>query len=693
MEANQKYKYLLSGNPAGVKKVAKEVLSVSGVVSAELGGDNVLEVLLDEHASEYDVFCAINDVSEKYSVDVDYAEDEEDPETSDEEALREDGLAVDTSEGDETPKMLKPDNSEVKKLPDDEKSWKVKYIGHFAELLISAVLIAIVHFASFTTMAETFMCLIAFAVVGYEIIWDAVVAILKKDYLNHNIPIVIATVVLLFVSSYLEAAFIAFLFQLEIVVIKVLTGISEEKLKKRLDYSYLILKQVVDGEETDVFAKDVTPGNVIKLQAGNTVPFDCCVDTGSAVISESNVTLENNDFVAAEGAFIHGGCVVKSGDITVIAKSSMQDSLAAKVYSKLRTAAETEYSKKVKKYSSYTLVGSFLICAILAFLVPVFLKKDGNYVELMTEWSYIAVGIFALCNALIFPAAHYILWRSAVNRTLSQGSVVNSVDRFIEIGNAKSVAFKNGSLLEEAYKADKILPAPEYKGKVSKVLSSFGLKPSALIGISGEERNNDSGALLVGDGAFFASKGIIVKEISSCDEIRYIALGGNYVGAVTFTKVVQANAYGAIKELSDSGISSVVEVGKDGTLYEGLDDVAALSEVAAGADDTIQVSASDPNAHILYGKVKESCDLTNGVIIPEGDVKAVAKTVKLAKRFNKLTKVGAILPIVGKIIAIALCVVLHFVLGKNSVWIAVAVDTCICMLSAAIALLGGRDVY
>ena len=49
---------------------------------------------------------------------------------------------------------------------------------------------------------ETILYLVAFAVVGYEIIWDAVSAIARKKFFNYNVVLMIAIVASLFVTSY-----------------------------------------------------------------------------------------------------------------------------------------------------------------------------------------------------------------------------------------------------------------------------------------------------------------------------------------------------------------------------------------------------------------------------------------------------------------------------------------------------------
>ena len=167
--------YKLTGEADACKAVADAVKAVNGVVSVGFEEDELkLTLILAEHASEYDVFCALSEIAEGESVEVDYFDVEPT------EAIVE-SVVEEVEEIEEDVNDVKQ-NSEASTIPDDEKPLKTRFIAQFVEIGISAILLLICQLFSITGNTESFMCLIAFSVVGYEIIWDAVSDIIKKNY-------------------------------------------------------------------------------------------------------------------------------------------------------------------------------------------------------------------------------------------------------------------------------------------------------------------------------------------------------------------------------------------------------------------------------------------------------------------------------------------------------------------------------
>ncbi|MBR2968729.1 MAG: hypothetical protein IKC36_02690, partial [Clostridia bacterium] len=679
----KKYVYSLFGNFKNFIKLRNMAGEIPSVVDAELDEKaNTLTLMIDEQASEYDVYCTLNEIAESLSIDIDYADDSaEERDASDQSAIdRSDDPQTDSSVQDEeeVQEEQKAPVFEKKVVPDDQKPWKSRYIGNFVEIAISLVLILVATIFKLSGNFGMIMYLLAFAVVGYEIIWDGVTAVLKKNYFNYNIPIVVATVISLFVTSYREAAVVALIFETLIVLGKVVRDVVGSKIKERLYYNYKIIKQGEGDDEFQVFAHEVREGAVVTVKEGEIVPFDCTVESGEAIFDSFNITGISKKTVKTVGQTVYGGERVTSGLANVVVKNTVEKSVAGKLYNKL-TEDGTETTAKVKKLSDRITVISLLVGVIVCFIVPLFEMSTIGYAEGLAKWAYVAIMLFALSNSFAVTLAREITVISGLNHALSINSFILSQDQFEDIALADTVTFVEPNAIScGEVKIFKVSAVPQYKGKLTKIISATGAGAEELIKekFIGEANGR---AVVVGVFSEICKLCNNVKESSLEGEVRYVVVDGEFAGAISIVKGLKANAKGVVRELRDASVKAVIAA--EGDLSE-FNDVANIATVKELHDATVETGVvyagvsgelSDAIADIKYCKDVEAFDKDYTVVITSDDVKPVAKLVKLAKRQVKKSKQNFVISLVIKAVALAVGVVLALFTAVPSFWIAVAI--------------------
>ena len=704
------YYYKLKGDSETFSEIRRRAESMKGVYSVELDND-VLKVNLGNWASEYDVFRTLSEYAEGIGADVDYASDVSDGENTGEEVSDKEVFSGEhVDEKNEKPTY----NAEEPKIPDEEKSWPKRFLPNFIEIGVAAILLLIAAFANVSENAKTFMCLIAFAFVVYEIIWDAITAVSRKDFFNYNIALALAVIVALFLSGakYTEVTFVAILFETEITLYKILLFVRNEGIKRRLYHVFDAVNVIgEDGEEQSV-AKNVPVGSEVAFSKGEAIVFDGVVKSGECVVDLYDISGIRKSKKLVAGDKTIGGAIVKEGKISVITEKTAENSFSTEIYNKLvRGKGGTVYGK-VKKFSDIALPVSFGLALIVAFLLPLVLSVGGKtYSSLLPDYAYLAVILFAICNSFAIIAPHAVLRESAVYRALSYNIFFDNDDDFYAVADIGVVFFiEPGALTNAETGYDKIVSKPAYKGKIVKLISEYGL---SLTEISENERisgKKENSVLVSGAPDVLREEGFSVKEAGIQGNVRYLFLDGEAVGAIAFEEKIKKNARGAVKELKDAGVKSIALTGESPESVSGFgktlevfgglseeDERKVTEEYSAAGKKFICVGNGAPEdnslADIIYAGTDEFVSGVKAVCIPDGDVKSVAKYVKLAKRNRKIFKTGIISAIALKSLAAVTVAVLFALFSFRLLWAAVLIDFVAGVLVTLNAFRNGSDVY
>ena len=680
--------YRLIGDGADISAVAKEARSVDGIISVGFFSDDVIEVAIEEYASEYDVFCALNEICEKHSVDLDDYEEVPAEQANEDAPAESDDVVATESGNDENSESTEPVPHTLK-LPDEEKGWKSKYLFNFIEIGLSTVLLLLTMIFGFRGNAKSIMCLLAFTFVGYEIILDAAIDIYHKRFFSPSIVMALAAIATIFVADYTEAVVVALLFETEMTLSKVFTDINVDKLKKRFDYSY---NEIPASEEDGgaVFAKDVRVGSLVEFKEGQIIAFDGTVESGNAVIDDYTCTGVHTSLKIKEGSEVLSGALIKSGEITLKTKNTVEESRAGKTYKKVSDGL-TPFTDRVGKIMKIYIPACLAIALILCFVMPLF-EVGGNltYSYLLAKWAYIGVLFFAVSNLFTLNALQQIYVKSAVNRALSMG--VFNVDSNVlhSFYDVKTALFSEPGAL--TFNGDiKVIAKKGQNGRINKLLAE-----SFDSGELFESEFVDVGVASAGSYEALTERGIHVKPVDAEGSARYIVEGGEVIGAVVLNSGTKPDAYGAVMELRDAGVNSVaVAEGKCASAVNALKKVTVCSTGEYKTDDGTVCIGTAPNKNAKNNVVfaSESEVANSHVAIPSGSVKHAVKTIKLAKRSVKSLKTDVIIYIVFKFCALILGILGAVISGANLLWISVIIAFIASAFGLTHALLNGREVY
>jgi Mg2+-importing ATPase len=279
------------------------------------------------------------------------------------------------------------------------------------------------------------------------------------------IALTIASAISLFTGGVEEAVAI-----LVIVVINISLGFiqeykSEKSLQTLIKYITYKTKVLRRGEEKEVDAKYIVPGDIVFLETGDRVPADLrLLETDELEIDESIVTGESypahkiSSPIAAKDlapqkmkniAFM--GTLVVNGKGKGIVVSTAMESTFGKVVGFLKTEEpETNYQKNIRKF------GSFLIKGITIGIVFIFIVNalTGFLSNSLTAERILDSALFSLALAVgIIPESLPIIITIGLSRGAAlmskKGVIVKKLSSIEDLGNMDVFCSdKTGTLTE-----------------------------------------------------------------------------------------------------------------------------------------------------------------------------------------------------------------------------------------------------
>lgn len=212
-------------------------------------------------------------------------------------------------------------------------------------ILAAAVLYVLAILLPFTGLANTAAFLVAYAFIGWDILWRALRNILRGQVFDENFLMAVATVGAMVLGEYKEAVAVMMFYQVGEWFQDYAVGRSRRSIAAlmdiRPDHANLRLD---DGTLKEVDPEEVAVGQIIVIKPGERVPLDGVVVQGSSNMDTAALTGEAVPrWVEAVGEVI-SGCINLSGVLEVRVEKAYGESTVARILE----LVENSGSKKAK---------------------------------------------------------------------------------------------------------------------------------------------------------------------------------------------------------------------------------------------------------------------------------------------------------------------------------------------------------
>ena len=458
-----------------------------------------------------------------------------------------------------------------------------------ARILTAAAMLIALKLIPVTGVLQLALYLVAYLVIGYDILKKAWRGILNRQVFDENFLMAVATVgafALAIVSrsgDYVEAIAVMLFYQIGELFQSYAVGKSRRNISALMDIRPDYANIERDGQLEKVDPDEVEIGSVIVVQPGEKVPLDGVIFSGASSLNTSALTGESLPRDAKAGDEVISGCINMTGVLRIQTTKAFGESTVSKIL-ELVEDSSSHKSKSENFISKFARVYTPAVCygaLALAVLPPVVRLMLGHPAQ-WGDWVYRALTFLVIscpCALVIsIPLSFFAgIGGASKEGVLIKGSnyleTLSQVKTFVfdktgtltqgvfEVSGVHHSEMENEKLLEYAALAECASSHPISKSlqrAYGKAIDRDRVRNIQEISGKGVSAVVDGHAVLAGNDKLMALRGIPFIGCHSVGTIIHIAIDGQYAGHIVISDVVKPHAKEAIERLKHAGVEKTV---------------------------------------------------------------------------------------------------------------------------------------
>ena len=424
--------------------------------------------------------------------------------------------------------------------------------------------------------------MIPYLIVGWDIIYRAVRNISHGQVFDENFLMCIATFGALGVKEYSEAVAVMLFYQIGELFQSYAVNRSRQSISAMMDICPEYANIEEDGKLKQVDPDDVEIGTEIVIKAGERVPLDGVVVSGTSFVDTSALTGESVPREVTEGSEIISGCVNGSGLLKVRTTKEFDDSTVAKILELVENASskKAHVENFITKFAKY--YTPIVVCAavVLAFLPPIIL--GGGFAEWIQR-ACIFLVISCPCALVISVPLGFF---GGIGAASKQGVLVKGSNYLEALSEMKTIVFdKTGTLTKGEFVVSEVIPNGWEKEGLLEVaalaegysdhpisaalkkayeeaelgeLSMDRVEQAEEIAGHGIKAKIDGRVVYVGNAKLMEEKGVEYESCTVPGTVVYLAAEKEFLGTIVISDTVKPEAKRAIAQLRQSGVKKTV---------------------------------------------------------------------------------------------------------------------------------------
>lgn len=424
--------------------------------------------------------------------------------------------------------------------------------------------------------------MIPYLIVGWDIIYRAVRNISHGQVFDENFLMCIATFGALGVKEYSEAVAVMLFYQIGELFQSYAVNRSRQSISAMMDICPEYANIEEDGKLKQVDPDDVEIGTEIVIKAGERVPLDGVVVSGTSFVDTSALTGESVPQEVTEGSEIISGCVNGSGLLKVRTTKEFDDSTVAKILELVENASskKAHVENFITKFAKY--YTPIVVCAavVLAFLPPIIL--GGGFAEWIQR-ACIFLVISCPCALVISVPLGFF---GGIGAASKQGVLVKGSNYLEALSEMKTIVFdKTGTLTKGEFVVSEVIPNGWEKEGLLEVaalaegysdhpisaalrkayeeaelgeLSMDRVEQAEEIAGHGIKAKIDGRVVYAGNAKLMEEKGVEYEPCTVPGTVVYLAAEKEFLGTIVISDTVKPEAKRAIAQLKQSGVKKTV---------------------------------------------------------------------------------------------------------------------------------------
>ena len=562
------------------------------------------------------------------------------------------------------------------------------------------------------------VCLVAYVLLGREVIVTAVKNLARGQMLDENFLMALASIGAFFTGSFTEAVGVMLFYRVGEYFEDRAVARSRSQIMEAVDLRPEVV-QLVDGETVrEIPAGEANIGDIVLVRPGDRIPLDGIVVSGSSRIDTAPITGEPVPVSVAEGDSVVSGCVNTTGQLTVRVEKPLSESMVTRILDSVENAAASK--PKIDRFITrfarvYTpiVVGA----AVLTAIIPSLITGDWG------KWVYTALTFLVMSCPCALVLSVPLAFFAGIGAGSKRGILFKGGQSMEAMSKIKAVIMdKTGTITKGDFTVQKIVggdellelcadceqqsthPIAESIVAAAKARNMELRRPEELEELAGRgiRAKLDGKEILCGNERLLTEKGVTFPKSREYGTKVLVAVDGVYQGYLLIADTIKTGAENAVRALRDSGIETVMLTGDAEESAKAVAGAVGIREVHAGLlpqqklarlqsiretkgaamfvgdgiNDAPVLAGADVGA--AMGSGADAAIEAADVVFMTSDVAAVPQALRISRQTARIAWQNVVFALAVK----ALCLVFSAV-GIANMWWAIFADVgvmvlCVC---------------
>ena len=436
---------------------------------------------------------------------------------------------------------------------------------------------------------------VAVVLCGIPIIIKAIVGLVFRFDIKADVLVSIALIASLLIGEIFAAGEVAAIMIIGEILEDYTSERANREINKLIEMRPQTARIIADGEEKIVSASDVKVGDIIRVHAGESIPVDGVITTGTTSIDQSMMTGESIPVEMTVGDDVLSGTINQFGIFDMRAIRSAEESPLERMIS-LVQEAETDKSPIARTADRWAtwIVAICLTVSFITYLITKDVIRAVTVLIVFCPCAFILATPTAIFAAIANATKHGFLIRSAT--AMEEMSKIDRI-AFDKTGtitygipSVKSVKSVSEYGSDEVYRlcaiAEKGSEHPLGKAIVRSYGRSVGdsedfiLIPGKGISCTVEGKN-----IIAGNVSMMLENGIVGTE-SDISEYRhegdiviFVSIDGELSGYILLEDIIRAESRDTVENLRELGVEPILATGDNRAVAQRMAGEAGISDI------------------------------------------------------------------------------------------------------------------
>lgn len=429
---------------------------------------------------------------------------------------------------------------------------------------------------------EFFAFLIAYIIIGSEIIGKALRNIKSGQVFDENFLMSIATIGAFILGEYAEGVAVMLFYQVGELFQSYAVSRSRRSIAELMDIRPDYANIMKDGQLIQVDPDEVAIGDTIIVKAGERIPLDGVVIEGRSALDTSALTGESIPRDVDTGDGVISGCINQTGKLTIEVTKVFEESTVSKILELVENASDKKSKSEnfITKFARY--YTPIVVYAAIALAVIPSLIIGASSLEVWKVWIYRALSFLVISCPCALVISVPLSFFGGIGGASKSGVLVKGSNYLEMLANTEIVVFdKTGTLTKGNFvvsevnsinmSKDELIEIAAYaedysshpiassiKKAYGKVIDNSIIKDIEEIAGHGVSAMVDGKQVLAGNIKLMKLKNIQYEEKLFAGTVVHIAVDGVYAGNIIIADEIKADSAQAIHDLKAAGVKQTV---------------------------------------------------------------------------------------------------------------------------------------